>query len=104
MKKRWKNPEYAEYISRLPCIDCGCYHGMDRFGTPRVDASHVKTKGAGGEEYNNLIPQCRPCHFIFEKKTRSQRSEYKKLAEKITEMYFEQVLDTLDDDSYPPEF
>jgi len=90
-KSYWKNQEYADFISRMACVDCGEYHGVDRFGNPRVDASHVKTKGSGGGEFKNLIPQCRRCHIKFETKTRDQKIEYIKLAEQFTEMYFEKV-------------
>ena len=88
----WKHPEYAEFITRQPCVDCGGYSGEDNFGTWRCDASHVKTKGSGGGEYNNLIPQCRICHQRFERLSKYKKREYLKLAEQFTSDYCDCIL------------
>lgn len=87
MKKYWSNPEYAEWITRHECVDCGGYTGQDKYHTWRNDASHVKTKGSGGQEFSNLIPQCRKCHMKFESKSRDEKREYIKLAEDYYKAY-----------------
>lgn len=96
-KKYWNHPEYAEWITRHECVDCGGYTGQDRFGEWRCDASHVKTKGSGGGEYNNLIPQCRNCHIKFEQKTRDEKREYIKLAQDYYKAYCDGKLDYIED-------
>lgn len=51
--------DYRAWIGRLPCIlrVAGCW--SDFLGTV-IDVAHVKSRGAGGADRNNLVPLC---HF-----------------------------------------
>ena len=99
MSKYWKHPEYAEYITRHECVDCGGYSEEDKYNVWRCDASHVKSKGSGGGEYKNLIPQCRKCHIKFESLSREKKKEYIKLAEDFYRAYCDGKLEYLEIDS-----
>jgi hypothetical protein len=44
---------FAEYIREQWCCCCGA---------PGSDPHHVKSRGAGGQDENNLVPLCRTCH------------------------------------------
>jgi len=46
--------EYTRWIHRQPCCICG---------RGPVDAAHVRTRGASGGEYDNLVPLCRHHHI-----------------------------------------
>ncbi|MEM1204770.1 MAG: hypothetical protein AAGN66_16195 [Acidobacteriota bacterium] len=45
------------WIQSHACATCGSH--------PPSEASHVRTRGAGGEAANNIIPQCKACHRAF---------------------------------------
>lgn len=97
-KEYWKHPEYAEWITRQECVDCGGFTGEDKYNVWRCDASHVKSKGSGGGEYNNLIPQCRACHIKFESQSKYKKREYLKLAQDFYKMYCDAHLELIDEE------
>lgn len=41
--------DYQAWIRQKPCIICG---------TSPVDVAHVKTKGSGGDDMDNVVPLC----------------------------------------------
>lgn len=51
-----RDKSYLSWIGGLPCgAPKGSHHGP-------VDAAHVKSRGAGGADFGNLIPLCRWHH------------------------------------------
>jgi hypothetical protein len=53
--KTKKNKQLIQAIRKLNCSSCG--------KTPPSDASHIRSKGAGGPDTVwNLFPKCRDCH------------------------------------------
>ena len=48
-----------DFVKSLPCLvkNENCYG--------RTDAHHVKTRGSGGKEKNNLVPLCRAHHIYI---------------------------------------
>lgn len=67
-------PEYRDYVRRLKCVACGHTHNKDADGNPIEkydepptlisvsDPHHVKSRGAGGPDAENLVPLCRAHH------------------------------------------
>lgn len=54
--------EYLDWIRGQPCATCGFPGVMHPDGRVLNDPSHIKSRGAGGGDMGNLIPQCRGCH------------------------------------------
>jgi len=53
-RRRVEDKGLIESVKQLPCAACG------RYG---VDADHVKTRGAGGDDVlNSMMPLCREDH------------------------------------------
>ena len=48
-----------QFVELLPCL----VKNEKCFG--RIDAHHVKTRGAGGKDEGNLIPLCRAHHIYI---------------------------------------
>ena len=44
----------ADLCRKLPCLLCG--------HPPPSDPAHVRSRGAGGLDRENVIPLCRACH------------------------------------------
>lgn len=51
--------ERVEWIHSHPCVTCG------RHLEGRMHASHVRSKGAGGDA-DDVVPQCWRCHHAYE--------------------------------------
>ncbi len=50
--------------------------------------SHIKTKGSGGGDENNVVPMCLTfCHQEFEKKSKTEKQKYIPLAIQIYKNY-----------------
>lgn len=77
-----KNPDYHEWIKRQThCSTCGKYSDSG------LDPSHVKSRGSGGGDEKNLIPQCRECHSNYHRLGRTlfeglKRVDMRQLANK----------------------
>lgn len=56
--KKGRDPQYLEWIRGLPCL---C-----RYVTceGRIEATHVKSRGAGGADMGNVVPLCHSHHMI----------------------------------------
>lgn len=73
-------PEFRDYVRKLKCVCCSHTNGKDADGEPIdsynepptivsvSDPHHVKSRGAGGPDAENLVPFCREhhseCHTI----------------------------------------
>ncbi len=67
-------PEYRDYVRRLKCVACSHTHNKDADGNPVEkydeppllmsvsDPHHVKSRGAGGPDAENMVPLCRAHH------------------------------------------
>ena len=88
----YKDPEYIAWIRHQECIDCGGYEYQLPNGDWQNTPSHIKTRGSGGEDYNNVVPMCLICHIKFENQVKSYKERYLKIAEKLTEEYIDQKL------------
>ena len=67
-------PEYREYVRKLKCVGCGHTSHKDADGEPIQqydeppqlvsvsDPHHVKTRGSGAPDAENLVPLCRVHH------------------------------------------
>lgn len=51
-------PEYLAWIRTLPCYLSGAHTCLGD-----VEAAHVKSRGAGGEDLGNTLPLCRGGHL-----------------------------------------
>ena len=63
-KPRGKDRAYLDWIARLSsCATCGApgtYH--EETGEYLLTPSHLKSRGSGGPDRKNTIPQCIKCH------------------------------------------
>jgi len=57
-KKR--NPEFLAWIRQLLCAVPHCQIGL--IMRDRIEAAHIVTRGAGGEDVGNVIPLCQTHH------------------------------------------
>lgn len=51
-------PLFREFVSGYPCIVCVKEGGLWRYSDPH----HVKHRGAGGDDPENVVPLCRVHH------------------------------------------
>lgn len=51
--------------------------------------SHVKTKGSGGQDWNNVIPMCFHCHRDWEDSTKVTKPLMLELAKDYTKEFRE---------------
>lgn len=62
-------PELRAFVSRLPCLLYGADVGTRCYGA--TENAHVVSRGAGGEDFDNLVPLCHrhhmQSHFIGQK-------------------------------------
>lgn len=77
-KKRNQNKALCAWIRTLPCIFTGL--------SP-VDVSHVKTRGSGGDDENNVLPMHRTMHTRYEQLPTIKKKKLLPLAEAYTEMF-----------------
>lgn len=47
------------------CCTCGRPGVLHDDGRYYLDPSHVKSRGSGGKEEDNVVPQCRQCHSKY---------------------------------------
>lgn len=47
------------------CCTCGRPGVLHDNGCYYLDPSHVKSRGSGGGDENNIVPQCRECHTRY---------------------------------------
>lgn len=79
--------EYCEWIRLGPCIVCEVGNwDMDK-GEWRNTVSHLKTKGSGGEIFNNVVPMCIPCHRAWEDGQKKSKFKYLIKAKDFTQAY-----------------
>lgn len=55
-----RDPAYRAWIASLPCALVG--HGLGQFCQGPVEATHIRSRGAGGDDLGNLIPLCHAAH------------------------------------------
>ena len=61
-----KDRAYLDWIARQhSCSTCGSPGVMHENGEYLLQPSHVKSRGSGGGDLNNVIPQCWKCHEKF---------------------------------------
>lgn len=82
---------FLDYIRSQFCITCGGIDVVNTYGEHRVTVSHVKTKGSGGEYYNNCVPQCLRCHRLWEDSVKANKEEMLKAAKEWTERFYEEI-------------
>lgn len=86
------NRHFLEWIKRNHCCVCGTFDYVDpKSGDPIVTPSHVKTRGSGGCDFENVVPMCFRCHRKYEDSTSAERKEYKQQAIQWTRRYFESL-------------
>lgn len=103
--KRFAKRRDPEYLAWIRTQDChmfgrpgsqGCYYWMGEFhggGRDRmtVEPAHIKTRGAGGDDRNNVVPLCPAHHDEQEGKIAAFERKYgvdlRKLAQQYTERY-----------------
>lgn len=54
-----RDPKYAAFIRTLPCALKG---HPEHYCAGNVQACHLKSRGAGGDDYANLFPACLAGH------------------------------------------
>jgi len=55
--------QFLAEIRKLPCIACGKWGSIDKYGNPQNEAHHIKSVGSGGgDDWFNVIPLCTDCH------------------------------------------
>lgn len=52
-----REPSFLAWIRRFPCFALGVHAG-------RVEAAHVKTRGAGGDDVGGTVPLCTGHHRL----------------------------------------
>lgn len=77
---KYKDKKYIEWIKTWSCYICGVQG-------KHVDPSHIKTRGSGGGDLNNVLPMCRSCHYRFERLSKEQKEKYYEPARTFTNMY-----------------
>jgi hypothetical protein len=84
---------FLAWIRRHDCVICGRRDWTDERGDPRVDPSHVVTKGSakahGQEEVHigNCLPMCHSCHERFEATDPRERRTFLRIADKYKERW-----------------
>jgi len=63
--------------------------------SPRVTVSHIKTRGSGGRDWNNVVPMCFRCHAQFETLGGQEKREYLDLAASYGEKFLEETEEEL---------
>lgn len=90
MAKKRKDPQlerFFEFIRTGYCAVCFQCDYVDQFGNPRVTVSHIKTKGSGGGDFNNVVPMCFRCHRKWEDSEKSNKLEMLAMAKELTDMF-----------------
>lgn len=62
-----RNLAYQRWIRRHKCLICG---------RQPVDGAHVKTKGSGGDDVDNMVPLCREHHQKQEGRNKAFNQRY----------------------------
>lgn len=83
---RRKDDDLLRWIRTLPCVLCG---GFNNSG--KNEASHIKTRGSGGEDLYNVLPMNSDCHRFFETRSHETKEKFKPLAKIYTEWFLEGV-------------
>lgn len=60
-----KSRPFLDWVATLPCSTCGAYGIEHDNGSRYNHPSHIKSRGAGGSDLGNVIPQCYKCHAKF---------------------------------------
>lgn len=55
-QKRHLDLKFREWVRQFPCVICD---------QRPVDVSHLKTKGSGGGDAENIVPKCRKHHIVW---------------------------------------
>lgn len=67
VKRDDRSRDFLDWISRHKyCSTCGrpgVYH--DKTGEYLLHPSHIKTRGSGGGDIGNVVPQCAFCHSLI---------------------------------------
>lgn len=58
---------YIGWIRKQSCATCGRNGLVHECGCALNDPSHIVSRGAGGKDMDNLIPQCRKHHTEMHK-------------------------------------
>lgn len=57
-----RKQEFKKWITKQPCAICGFPGVLHEDGEYYNDPSHIKTRGSGGDDIGNIVPNCRRCH------------------------------------------
>lgn len=84
--------QFLDWISRQRyCVTCGgigVYH--EEFGEYLLNPSHIRSRGAGGQDVGNVIPQCAKCHARWHNGNLAQsRHELQDMASIIGEIWLQ---------------
>ena len=90
---KYKTPKFIEWIRKNYCHLCGKCDWIDEYGDPRVDPSHLKTRGAGGQDIDNTVPMCRACHMAFEVSHRDDKMKLEGVAKGYYQRYLDETTD-----------
>ena len=75
-----KNEKLREWIRKQRCYICGTNQD--------ITVSHIKTRGSGGKDENNVIPMCMKCHMKFEPLPAKKKQEmFNKVARYYMELF-----------------
>lgn len=90
MSIKYEQPDFIQFIRNQHCIFCGGRDHWDGVNDVPVNSPcHIKTRGSGGRDYNNVLPACTPCHRDFEDWPNEMKVKYFPQAILITNKYFE---------------
>ncbi len=82
------NKYFFNFIRSQYCILCGKFDAWNDIDSKPVNTiSHVKTRGSGGEDFNNCVPMCTFCHIKFEQWPYSQKQKYLIHAKALTSRF-----------------
>lgn len=87
---------FLRFIKRRYCDlhlkGCRGYDHWDgENGEPVSTVCHIKTRGSGGEDHNNVISACIICHSLFENWPKTKKQQWLPLAESLTKEFYERV-------------
>lgn len=104
MSGHWAD-EFLEWIRLHSCCVCGSPGVLHEDGMWRNDPSHIKSRGAGGEDFGNVVPKCRFCHSRYHSMGRKKFQEkhqinLSKIAKVFTKQFFDQLAEEDDGESY----
>lgn len=81
--------KYCTWLRKFPCVTCRGGDWDREKGEFHNTVSHIKTKGSGGEIFNNTVPMCFFHHRKWEDSIKSDKDNMLRLAQE----YYQRWLD-----------